>query len=152
MEVVADAVDDDGVAGIVAAGAACADVDALAEDVDQLALAFVAPLGPKHHGGHGYLFCYLRSLTFQLGFGWLVYWCRSCVFGWLRFFLFDLDSRQPAKAWGGGGGRGESNAGLLGEQRQRAEREGEREGEREREGEKEKERERVIKRVKIELS
>ena len=39
------AVDDHGVAGVVAAGVAGDDVELFAEDVDDLALAFIAPLG-----------------------------------------------------------------------------------------------------------
>ena len=45
------AVDDDGVAGVVAAGVAGDDVELFAEDVDDLALAFIAPLGSKDDGG-----------------------------------------------------------------------------------------------------
>ncbi len=43
------AVDDDGVAGVVAAGVAGDDVELLGEDVDDLAFAFVAPLGTKDY-------------------------------------------------------------------------------------------------------
>ncbi len=42
---------DDGVPGVVAALVAGDDVAALGEEVDHLALALVAPLGPDHHGG-----------------------------------------------------------------------------------------------------
>jgi hypothetical protein len=41
---------DDGVAGVVATGAASADVSVGGEHVDELALALVAPLGAQHHG------------------------------------------------------------------------------------------------------
>ena len=43
------AVDDQGVAGIMAALEADDDVGLLGEPVDDLALAFVAPLGPDHY-------------------------------------------------------------------------------------------------------
>ena len=43
--------DDDRVAGVVATGEAGDDVEFFAEDVDDLALAFIAPLGPKNDGG-----------------------------------------------------------------------------------------------------
>jgi len=43
--------DDDSVAGVVAAGVAGDDVELFREDVDDLAFAFVAPLGSKDDGG-----------------------------------------------------------------------------------------------------
>ncbi len=45
------AVDDDGVAGVVAAGVTGDDGEALGEDVDDFAFAFVAPLGSEDDGG-----------------------------------------------------------------------------------------------------
>ena len=45
------AVDDDGVPGVVAAGVARDHVELLREDVDDLALALIAPLGTKNDGG-----------------------------------------------------------------------------------------------------
>ena len=44
------AADDDGVAGVVTAGVAGDDVELFAEDVDDLAFAFVAPLGAENDG------------------------------------------------------------------------------------------------------
>ena len=44
------AADDDGVAGVVAALGADDDVGLLGEDVDDLAFAFVAPLGADQNG------------------------------------------------------------------------------------------------------
>lgn len=53
VEVVGDAVRDDGVARVVAALGAAADLRFVGEDVGQLALAFVAPLGAEHNrDGH----------------------------------------------------------------------------------------------------
>ena len=43
------ALDDDGVPGVVAAGVAGDDVELLGEDVDDLAFAFIAPLGTKDY-------------------------------------------------------------------------------------------------------
>ena len=45
------AVDDDGMAGVMAAGVAGHDMVALGEDVDDFAFAFVAPLGAEDDGG-----------------------------------------------------------------------------------------------------
>jgi hypothetical protein len=53
MEVVCDAVGDDGVAGIVTTLRAAADLRFVGEDVGELALAFVAPLGAEDNSdGH----------------------------------------------------------------------------------------------------
>lgn len=53
VEVVRDAVGDNRVAGVVAALGAAAELGLVGEDVGELALAFVAPLGAEHHGdGH----------------------------------------------------------------------------------------------------
>ena len=53
VEVVRDAVGDDGVAGIVTALSAAAELGVVGEDVGELAFAFVAPLGAEHNGdGH----------------------------------------------------------------------------------------------------
>ena len=41
---------DDGMTGIIAARASRADIDLRGQDVDELALALVAPLGAKHNG------------------------------------------------------------------------------------------------------
>ena len=43
------AADDDGVAGVVSAVVARHDLDLLGEQVDDLALAFVAPLAARHN-------------------------------------------------------------------------------------------------------
>ena len=43
--------DDDGMAGVVAAGVAGDDVEALGQDVDDFAFALIAPLGTKNHRG-----------------------------------------------------------------------------------------------------
>lgn len=51
VEVVGDAVGDNGVAGIVATGGATAECALLREDVDELAFAFVTPLGAEDDGG-----------------------------------------------------------------------------------------------------
>lgn len=62
VEVVGDAVDDDGVAGVVAALGAAAQPGRVGEDVGELALAFVAPLGAEDDGdGH------VRSRTTRAG-------------------------------------------------------------------------------------
>ena len=45
MEVVSDAICDNGVAGVVTACGAAAKGGMLGEDIDELALALVAPLG-----------------------------------------------------------------------------------------------------------
>lgn len=53
VEVVGDAIGDDGVAGVVAALGAAAQLRVVGEDVDEFAFAFVAPLGAEHDGdGH----------------------------------------------------------------------------------------------------
>jgi hypothetical protein len=53
VEVVGDAVGDDGVAGVVTALGAAADLRLVGEDVGELALAFVAPLGAEdNRDGH----------------------------------------------------------------------------------------------------
>ena len=56
MEVVGHVADDDGMAGVIAAGGAAAEVGACGEDVDKLAFALVAPLRAEderdgHNGG-----------------------------------------------------------------------------------------------------
>lgn len=54
VEVVCDAVDDNGVAGVVTALGAAAQLRLVSEDVGELAFAFVAPLGAEDNGGsHG---------------------------------------------------------------------------------------------------
>jgi hypothetical protein len=50
VEVVGDAVRDDGVSGIVAALGAAAQLGVVGEDIDELAFAFVAPLGAEYNG------------------------------------------------------------------------------------------------------
>lgn len=50
MEIVCHAVRDDGVSGVVTALGAAADLRFVSEYVGELALAFVAPLGPEHNG------------------------------------------------------------------------------------------------------
>ena len=52
MKVVGDAIGDDRVAGVVTALAAGAQITGGAEDIDELAFAFIAPLSAKHDGGH----------------------------------------------------------------------------------------------------
>ena len=52
MKIVGDAIGDDGVAGVVTALAAGAQIAGGAEDIDELAFAFIAPLSAKHDGGH----------------------------------------------------------------------------------------------------
>ena len=47
MEVIRDAVGDDGVAGVIAAGRAADHLRGVGEDVDKFAFAFVAPLGAE---------------------------------------------------------------------------------------------------------
>src|SRR5580698_898402 len=59
-------VDDDGVAGIVAASIAGNDGEILRQNVDDLAFAFVAPLGADNYGGLASFQCQLHyrdSLT-----------------------------------------------------------------------------------------
>lgn len=54
VEVIGDAVGNDGVSSIVTALGAAADLGFVGEDVGELALAFVAPLGAEDNGdGHG---------------------------------------------------------------------------------------------------
>lgn len=53
MEVVGLAVGDDGMAGIVAALGSRAQLGLGTENVDELSLAFVTPLGADHDGSHG---------------------------------------------------------------------------------------------------
>ncbi|KAI3478079.1 hypothetical protein L1887_60010 [Cichorium endivia] len=67
VELGLDAVDvgDDGVAGVVAAGAACADVHLAAEHIGELAFTLIAPLGSEQDGG----------LAARLGVGG--FWHRS---------------------------------------------------------------------------
>src|SRR6185437_1684827 len=61
------AADDDGVAGVVTAGITGDDVELFAEDVDDLAFAFVAPLGAENHGGLLFIHeeCALRRMGSQ---------------------------------------------------------------------------------------
>jgi len=59
------AVDDDGVTCVVAAGVAGDDIELFREDVDDLALAFVAPLGSEDDGGLAALRA-RRELAFDL--------------------------------------------------------------------------------------
>lgn len=51
MEVISSIADDDSVAGIVASGGTAAKGGTLGKDIDEFALAFVAPLGAKDEGG-----------------------------------------------------------------------------------------------------
>lgn len=54
VEVVGDAVDDDGVAGIVTTLSAAAELGFVGEDVGELSFALIAPLGTENDGdGHG---------------------------------------------------------------------------------------------------
>lgn len=53
MEVVAHTIDHNSVSGIVSAGGASTDIDLVAEDVDELSLPLVTPLGAEHDGSHG---------------------------------------------------------------------------------------------------
>lgn len=53
VKVVRDAVDDDGVAGIVTALGAATQLRLVSEDIGELSFALVAPLGAEHDGdGH----------------------------------------------------------------------------------------------------
>ena len=55
MEIVRDAVSDDGVAGVVASLGTRAQRGLRTEDVNEFAFAFIAPLGSENDGGHGAL-------------------------------------------------------------------------------------------------
>ena len=59
------AVDDDGVAGIVAAGIAGHDGEVLRQNVDDLSFAFVAPLGADNYRGLAFFHCQLRHRDSQ---------------------------------------------------------------------------------------
>ena len=59
---------DDGVAGVVTAREACADVGVGGEYVHELALALVAPLCPKH-GGHSAIYAICGSICWPAGRG-----------------------------------------------------------------------------------
>ena len=52
VEVVADSADHDGVASVVPAGGTCADIGFAAEDIDELAFSFIAPLTSENDGRH----------------------------------------------------------------------------------------------------
>ena len=59
------AVDDDGVAGIVAPGIAGDDGEVLRQDVDDLPLALIAPLGANNHGGLAFFHSISEQAKFE---------------------------------------------------------------------------------------
>lgn len=65
MEIIANTVHDNSVPGIVSSSGSSADIDLVAEDIDELSLALISPLGTKHNGSHA---------------GWLGYFVLFCFF------------------------------------------------------------------------
>lgn len=63
MEVVADAIHDDRVPRVIPARTSRADIGLAAQDVDELPLAFIAPLTSENHGRHGYRFRFVFAHT-----------------------------------------------------------------------------------------
>lgn len=52
MEIIANTIHDNSVSGVVSSSGSGANIDLVAEDVDELSLALIAPLGSKHNGSH----------------------------------------------------------------------------------------------------
>lgn len=61
MEIVSDAIRNDGVAGIVPSLSSGAELDRWAEDIDEFSFAFVAPLSADHNCSHD-VFCRIESV------------------------------------------------------------------------------------------